>query len=1005
MKFQKELYPYQKEILSVFDAEQQKWEKKIHIVAPPGSGKTIIGCEIMCRIGAPTLILVPNLTLLGQWQDKLEKHFFEAGETSDELISTSIEDIKMINILTYQSLSGSDDTSDEIQEEIYELWYQSEKSDFTSKELFLEFLRELKEWNPEEYQEEYAKQRKKVKNSGDSDTTRKMMKEKILSYTKKLREYGVKTMIVDEAHHLTSWWSHVLFEIWSDLSEPTIIGLTATPPFDDVDYFELDLSYTKLLGTVDYIVPTPAIVRSGRLAPYSDLLYIVSPGADLDELLKKREAMLATFIELHKWDIVAYLHEYLQKNYENLKTKSWDMCDKWMRFIYVHKWADIDMSSYIHGGISDTLSLEDIAKSIGKWASDGFKKSKKSEILDEVKSLFFDLGYIWRWANLYRFETPVEKWLIYAKSKIEGVKAILKKEEQNLGDNLKCAIITDFLDVESDWINCHAIFDAVSESFGHLSPYIVSGQGIWKLEKWAKVLAPEETILTVTEKLQKWEIKMVIGTRGILGEGWDCPELNTLIDLTGVSAYMSVNQVHGRAIRLDPTNLEKVANIYDIVCIGEWYQWLRDFERIMKKHAQFYGVDDAGLIIKWLDHIYPQLEKNIVNPERINQYTLKKSELRSMVKELWNVGEDFKNEEIFSLSLEVRKPYSSLYLPSNIGLYDLYALNRESTKDSNLLEFWKTKYHEIVRKWITEMIDATLQVLKPFEHLPSDFSYSLKWTPSGSISIVSDYHDPLISKKFIDTIALIFDTITDQKYVFSNKEYNAKWEKGWKKASSILWQILATIFVWFSATLWIIIWVFPSVYYLYLHVLIISYWCYLWILKYTKNKLLLFREETRSTYSEKEITFWLPNPIVSNEEKRNYLLGKKYNTIPLHTEISTDLKKLLFINPTNIQKMIHSNLKIEEQNIPTILEVLKDVTLWILSVFVAILITPICFLLAIIGTMLFIPYFLFYISPVIIMNYMRRRKIIELAGNIVPTEKSDIGKPQQFSAKIEKLWI
>jgi superfamily II DNA or RNA helicase len=588
MKFQKEHYPYQKEILSVFEAEQKKWEKKIHIVAPPGSGKTIIGCEIMCRIGAPALILVPNLTLLGQWRDKLEKLFFESGETSDELISTSIDAIKKINILTYQSLAGSDDGADEIQEEIYEAWYQSEKADFTTKGLFLEFLSELKLSDPEEYREWYTKARKKVKNSGDTDTTRKMMKEKIHTYTKALKEYGVKTMIVDEAHHLTSWWSHVLFEIWSDLGEPHIIGLTATPPFEDVDYFELDLSYTKLLGTVDYIVPTPAIVRSGRLAPYSDLLYIVSPGADLDELLKKREVMLESFIEWHKWAIVSSLHEYLKKNYENLKTKSWDMCDKWMRFIYAHKWSDIDMTSYIHGGISDTLSLEDIAKSIGKWASDGFKKSKKSEILDEVKSLFFDLGYIWRGANLYRFETPVEKGLIYAKSKIEGVKSILQKEESNLGDSLKCAIITDFLDVESDWINCHAIFDAISGSHDHLNPYIVSGQGIWRLENGAKVLAPEESILTVTEKLQKWEIKVVIGTRGILGEGWDCPELNTLIDLTGVSAYMSVNQVHGRAIRLDPKNLEKVANIYDIVCIGEGYQWLRDFERIMKKHAQFY---------------------------------------------------------------------------------------------------------------------------------------------------------------------------------------------------------------------------------------------------------------------------------------------------------------------------------------------------------------------------------------------------------------------------------
>ena len=72
------------------------------------------------------------------------------------------------------------------------------------------------------------------------------------------------------------------------------------------------------------------------------------------------------------------------------------MCDKWIRFIYKYKGGDIDMSGYIHGGISDRLSLEDIAKSIGKWASDGFKKSKSSSLLDEVKTLFFELGYIWR---------------------------------------------------------------------------------------------------------------------------------------------------------------------------------------------------------------------------------------------------------------------------------------------------------------------------------------------------------------------------------------------------------------------------------------------------------------------------------------------------------------------------------------------------------------------------------------------------------------------------------
>ncbi len=72
-----------------------------------------------------------------------------------------------------------------------------------------------------------------------------------------------------------------------------------------------------------------------------------------------------------------------------------------------------------------------------------------------------------------------------------------------MGDSLRVAIITDFLDMESDWINGHYIFDAVSRKYAHLNPYLVSGQGIWKIENNKKILAENETILSVTEKLSR----------------------------------------------------------------------------------------------------------------------------------------------------------------------------------------------------------------------------------------------------------------------------------------------------------------------------------------------------------------------------------------------------------------------------------------------------------------------------------------------------------------------
>jgi hypothetical protein len=87
------------------------------------------------------------------------------------------------------------------------------------------------------------------------------------------------------------------------------------------------------------------------------------------------------------------------------------------------------------------------------------------------------------------------------------------------------------------------------------------------------------------------------------------------------------------------------------------------------------------------------------------------------------------------------------------------------SSNQNLLELGKTAYHAILREGIEEIIDATLQVMRQFDLIPDDFTYSLNWTDSGSITIVSSYRDPLVSKKFIETIAPLFNTVTDQKYI------------------------------------------------------------------------------------------------------------------------------------------------------------------------------------------------------------------------------------------------
>ncbi len=1002
------LYPYQEEILNVFEKERSKWEKKIHIVAPPGSGKTIVGIEMISRLNVPALILVPNLTLQEQWKDKIEKMFLTQEEKSENFISTTPTEIKKINILTYQSLSWSNTDEDiSVNEKIIDLWYNSEKDEFDSKDTFLLFIEWLKTENPNEYGKNYRQHKKKLKENGESEYTKKLMKESIHIYIEKLKEVWVHAIIVDEAHHLTSWWSKVIYTIYEDLGSPYIIGLTATPPFESVDYFELDESYVNLLGTVDYYIPTPAIVKSGRLAPYSDLLYIVAPDENLGKILKEKEMILKNFLTIHQDEIMKTLHTILCEDFSSLKNKSLDLLEKWSRFVYVHKDSSIDMSSYITQNTVLPLTLEDIAKSIGKWAGEKRKTSKKTEILDEVKKIFFDLGYIWRGSNLYKFETPIEKWLIYSKSKINGVKTIIKKEKENLDEELRCVIITDFLDIESDWINGHFLLDEVNKDFWYLHPYLVSGQWIWKIENGEKTLTSNETILSVTEKFTKGEIKLIIGTRGILGEGWDCPAVNTLIDLTWVSAYMSVNQVHGRAIRLNPAHPEKVANIYDIVCIGDGYQWLRDFQRIEKKHTQLYGVDDSGLIIKELDHIYPQLEKWIKNQEKINTYTLKKSSLRSMVKSLWNIGGESKNKEIFSLSIEIIHPMERICIPMKVSKKELNRVLKEKEDGINLLELGKTTYHMIIRRWITEILSATIQTMKSVDFIPPDFNYQMYSTDSGSITIIGTHPDDLVNKRFLETISLLFETITDQKYIFVNDQ-DKQIEN--IKGAYLLRKIFQTpfgIFLFFLNITWMVTLILSiSIKIISWHEFIIT-WFFLLIgvlmfLFQEKINIKLkwqddwFKKKIQNFHIE-DVSIGLPEIISSNEKKRRFFLGKEYNKIPeragwyiIYEDFLQKNRKYLLV-PSIIISLIYISPLVG-----------KDYPLLGYFVILNTIITIWSWMLLKVGAFLIhFPYWVY----ALFLNQRKKQEIIHLEWDIRMTEQSDIGKKSILSAKIEKLWI
>ena len=144
--------------------------------------------------------------------------------------------------------------------------------------------------------------------------------------------------------------------------------------------------------------------------------------------------------------------------------------------------------------------------------------------------------------------------------------------------------------------------------------HVLSGKG----SDWA----PRVYVQMFTDLFQKGVTRCLVGTRGLLGEGWDANKINVLIDLTSVTTSMSVNQLRGRSFRLDAEVPQKIANNWDVVCIApEFAKGMDDYKRFKDKHQKLYGVTDDGAIEKGVGHVHASfrgmriddVEENMVN--------------------------------------------------------------------------------------------------------------------------------------------------------------------------------------------------------------------------------------------------------------------------------------------------------------------------------------------------------------------------------------------------------
>jgi hypothetical protein len=88
MTFRKTWRVYQSRLLDHLDGYLQN--NRLHLVAAPGSGKTVLGLEVIKRVNRPTLVLAPTITIRDQWVDRLVDLFLPPGSGRPAWVSTEL---------------------------------------------------------------------------------------------------------------------------------------------------------------------------------------------------------------------------------------------------------------------------------------------------------------------------------------------------------------------------------------------------------------------------------------------------------------------------------------------------------------------------------------------------------------------------------------------------------------------------------------------------------------------------------------------------------------------------------------------------------------------------------------------------------------------------------------------------------------------------------------------------------------------------------------------------
>lgn len=653
---------HQREALDALAAVRATGRSRAWVVLPPGAGKTLVGLETIRREAATrpdvrALVLSPNTAIQGQWV-----RGWESFEGPPVPIGSDRELAAPVTSLTYQSLAVFDAEADA--------------------------------------------------GTGEQDPASSVLErlhDNGRALVARLQEAGPITLVLDECHHLLEVWGRLLGEILEELPQATVLGLTATPP-ETLGPDQAAL-VAELFGDIVYSTSIPAVVREGHLAPFMDLIWLTTPTAAEAEWLAgqaERFAELTTRLMdpgfgSKPFLVWADLRFNGEVPFARIAAKQPALADAALRLEHAGllRLPDDLPRGEAHSYPPDA---DDWAVLIDDWYDACVAESvddRDQDVRDALRRALPAIGFQLTRSGIRRGRTAVDRVLARSSAKSAALVDIVDAEHRSLGDRMGMLVICDHeaaaATVAADLAGVLperagsarlALAQLIADpATAGLMPLMVTGRTVAAapavLERLrgeagldglvvgepdqdgiAELTGPwtsRQWVRAVTDFFTAGRCQVLIGTRALLGEGWDAPTATGLVDLSMASTPGSVVQTRGRTLRLDPRDPDKVAVNWTVCCVAEGHpKGDNDWQRTVRKHQGYFGVDATGDIVDGVAHIHPSFSPHAppvaTTFATTNAEMLVQAERRAVVRAAWRVGTPYDDEVRHTVWMRLRRP-------------------------------------------------------------------------------------------------------------------------------------------------------------------------------------------------------------------------------------------------------------------------------------------------------------------------------------------------------------